>query len=190
MPTFAAVNNAEAPAPPTPAPVPAPAPVQEMPRVNPTYTPTDTVSPLTSNASDFAALVRLSRRRVEGLKVEYEQASLRLAQIEEQYTASLAWLRSLGIDIEETPLTPEPTPAPKRTVLPPTGPGKRRGGRSPTIPKDFVDKVKMVWLDSNKTATASKILPKLRDLGVRDQPDSLVNGRINYLLKQFRDGAT
>ena len=56
-------------------------------------------SPLT-NPSDQLALVRLTQRRMEALKVERDQLFNKLQGLETQYQASVDFLNSLGVSIE------------------------------------------------------------------------------------------
>jgi hypothetical protein len=154
-----------APTPPAPAPAPEPTPVP--------------ISPLlvTGNQTDWTALVRLTQRRVEGVKIEYEQITLRAAQLKEQYDSALAFLKSLGVEAtpigESIPgLTASQT---KRTVLSPSG----RGGSHVDYSR-WVDRLYMAWVDAGKPSGYGYI-GKIKDK-IQTQGEEIPNDAVLYRL--------
>lgn len=88
------------------------------------------VTPLT-NQSDLAALIRLTTRRQEALKVEFQQLRNRADKLRVQYAATGAFLESLGVEVEELGGLGEIDVAPpRRTILPPSDAPKKRGSSS------------------------------------------------------------
>jgi hypothetical protein len=158
-----------------PVSAPAPEPIPQTPPSAPISIP---LSPLltTGNATDWTALVRLAQRRVEGVKIEYEQLMNRANQLREQYETGVAFIRSLGVEI---PDIGEPVPGlgepPKRTILPPThGPG-HNPGRQAADNSRWVDRLHMAWIDAGKPSGygyLQKIKDKVNTMGEQLPPDA------------------
>jgi hypothetical protein len=143
--------------------------------------PTPVHAPLTplNNNSDLAALIRLTQRRMESLKLERDILLNKMGVVEDQYQASINMLRSLHVEVEEYM-----PPYPRRTILPPTYPG--RGGKSPKVDHATKDRIRMVWIDMGRK-------PSLKDLKARLVKEGIELPQVTdswwYLAtKEFRDG--
>lgn len=122
-----------------------------------------------NNPSSVAALVRLTRQRLESLKIEYEQALGKLELVRKSYDSTVDFLRSLGQEPEDVIV---PFVELKRTVLPPPNGGSRPLSNNSVSPA-FKDRFKMAWLDLGKPSGygyMQKVKNKLAQSGVSDIP--------------------
>lgn len=139
------------------------------------------LSPLltTGNQTDWASLIRLTNRRVEGIKIEYEQIANKAALLKEQYDAAMVFIRTLGVEAPEIgeaiPGLTEPiAAAPRRTVLAPT---TGHSGRVGADNSRWVERLHIAWINAGKPSGygyMQKIKDKLQSQGEEVPADQVL----------------
>jgi hypothetical protein len=151
------------------------------------------VTPL-RNPSSVEALARLTRQRLEALKVDYDIALVKITKLQEDYAATAVFLRSLGYEPEA--LIEPPALDAKRTVLASSshgsgGPGSSGGKYSSpsNIPQEFKDRFRMAYIDAGQLSGygyLGKIKGRLKAMGT-DIP--YADNALYKLVQEVRNGA-
>jgi len=136
-------------------------------------------TPLT-NPSDQAALIRLTQRRMETLRVERDQLQNKIADLEQKYQGAVNFLRTLGIDA--------PAEAFRAPASKPSTPSASSGGRriAAKLSDAELDKLRMTWLDLGPTAKAGAVQTRLQEKhGI-----NMRYGTVFYYLNKFKAEGT